>query len=93
MDYTESGRNGTPPLVKILNKEYPLKARVKQLGGFSAHADRNEMMAFLKKSNLRVKKIAVVHGEEEQSLAFADHLNKNGFEAKVPKAGESITLT
>lgn len=92
-NYATSGRKGPPPLVKFLNKEYPLKADVVQLGGFSAHGDRHEMIRFLKESNLRVKKIAVVHGEEAQSLAFAKHLENKGFSAMVPKLGETIHLT
>ncbi|WP_419661650.1 beta-lactamase-like:RNA-metabolising metallo-beta-lactamase [Desulfosarcina variabilis str. Montpellier] len=88
--YQESGRTGEPPIVKILNKEYPLHARVVKIGGFSAHADRNEMLRFLKTSNLNIRKIAVVHGEEDQSLAFADLLNKAGYPAFVPWVGETI---
>jgi metallo-beta-lactamase family protein len=91
--YANSGRKGPPPLVKFLNKEYPLKADVVQLGGFSAHGDRDEMIRFLKESNLRVKKIAVVHGEEDQSLAFANLLENEGFSAIVPQPGETIHLT
>ena len=90
--YEASGRAGDPPIVKILNKEYPLKARVVKIGGFSAHGDRNEMLRFLKKSNLNVKKIAVVHGEEDQSLAFADHLRTEGFDAMVPRVGETVAI-
>ena len=92
-NYATSGRKGPPPLVKFLNKEYPLKADVVPLGGFSAHGDRHEMIRFLKESNLRVKKIAVVHGEEAQSLAFAKHLENKGFSAIVPQPGETIDLT
>ena len=90
--YQESGERGEPPMVKILNKEYPLKARVVQLSGFSAHADKNEMLRFLKESNLNIKKIAAVHGEEEQTLAFVEFLTKEGFTVVAPKAGESIHL-
>ncbi|MGA6925181.1 MAG: MBL fold metallo-hydrolase [Desulfosarcina sp.] len=90
--YQESGRVGDPPIVKILNKEYPLKARVVKIGGFSAHGDRNEMVRFLKESNLDVKRIAVVHGEVDQSLAFAEHLNDEGFAARVPRIGETYTI-
>ena len=61
-------------------------------GGFSAHGDKNEMLRFLKESGLRVKKIAVVHGEEDQSVAFGKFLNENGFNAVVPKVGESIPV-
>lgn len=90
--YEESGRKGDPPTVKILNKEYPLKARVIKIGGFSAHGDRNEMMRFLKQSNLKVKRIAVVHGEEDQSLAFADRLKGEGFDAMVPRVGQTVSI-
>jgi metallo-beta-lactamase family protein len=90
--YADSGRQGNPPILKILNKEYPLKAQVVKIGGFSAHADKNEMMRFLTQSNLQIKKIAVVHGEEEQSLAFANLLREKGYEAIVPKVGQTIVV-
>ncbi|KJS31708.1 MAG: exonuclease [Desulfatitalea sp. BRH_c12] len=87
--YHANGRSGQAPVVRILNKEYPLRARVLKLGGFSAHADRGEMLRFLKNSNLQVKKIAVVHGEENQSTAFAGLLRENGYDATVPMVGQT----
>ena len=90
--YAASGRKGAPPLVRFFNKEYPLKAEVVSLGGFSAHGDKVELMRFLKESNLSVKRIAVVHGEEEQSLAFADLLKAQGFASFVPKAGQTVRV-
>ena len=75
-----------------MNKEYPLKAQVVKLGGFSAHADKSEMLRFLKKSNLKIKKIALVHGEEKQTLAFAEDLKNNGFAVVVPRRGETIPV-
>jgi metallo-beta-lactamase family protein len=90
--YEAEGRKGQPPIVKLLNKEYPLSAHVVKIGGFSAHADRDEMMHFLEASNLDIGRIAVVHGEEEQSLAFAAHLDRKGFRAFVPQVGESVAV-
>jgi metallo-beta-lactamase family protein len=90
--YAEAGRKGDAPLVKILGKEYPLRAQVVKIGGFSAHADKNEMLRFLKESNLKVKKIALVHGEEEQSLPFAEELRSDGYKVSVPRRGDSIEL-
>lgn len=84
---------GVPPKVKILGKEYPLKARVAQIGGFSAHADRNELFRFLKESNLNIKKIAAVHGEEEQTTAFVQFLKGEGFPIIAPRAGETVNIT
>lgn len=90
--YEKEGRKGDPPILKILNKEYPLKAHVIKIGGFSAHADKNEMLKFLKTSNLSIKKIAVVHGEENQCLAFADTLNTEGYQTVVPTAGQTVVI-
>jgi metallo-beta-lactamase family protein len=75
-----------------LNKEYPLKAHVAKIGGFSGHADKAEMMRFLKQSNLRVKKIALVHGEEEQALHFAESLQSEGYAVVVPRRGETMRV-
>jgi metallo-beta-lactamase family protein len=90
--YERSGRKGAPPMVKFFNKEYPLKARVVAIDGFSAHADKNEMLRFLKESNLNVKKIAVVHGEEDQSLAYAQTLKSEGYSVVVPRMGETVQV-
>lgn len=92
LEYTASGRNGSPPILRFFNKEYPLKARVVKLDGFSAHGDKNEMLRFLKESNLKVKKIAIVHGEEDQSISFADFLNGEGYSAFVPTIGEKVKV-
>jgi metallo-beta-lactamase family protein len=90
--YEKSGRQGAAPAVKFFNKEYPLKARVEAIDGFSAHADKQEMLQFLKESNLNVKKIAVVHGEENQTLAFADTLRGEGFAVVAPRRGETVQV-
>ncbi|MFH2057555.1 MAG: MBL fold metallo-hydrolase [Pseudomonadota bacterium] len=94
----ELGADGAPtngkefPVVKILGKEYPLKARVEKIGGFSAHGDKHELEQIIIGSNLRIKKIAVVHGEEAQSAAFAERLRQKGYETIVPKTGEKISI-
>jgi metallo-beta-lactamase family protein len=90
--YEQAGRKGTAPAVKFFNKEYPLKARVVDIDGFSAHADKQEMLRFLKESNLNVKKIAVVHGEEDQTLAFAETLRNEGFSVVAPRRGETVQV-
>jgi metallo-beta-lactamase family protein len=88
----DSARNDPPPVVRFFNKEYPLKAHVASIGGFSAHADKDEMLRFLKSSNLKIKRFAVVHGEEDQALAFAENLRSRGYRVTVPKRGESIRI-
>lgn len=91
--FEEGGRKGPAPVLNFYNKEYPLNARVQTIGGFSAHGDRDELIRVLRDSNLRVKKIALVHGEEEQSLAFAETLRDMGYNVIVPCHGQSISVS
>ncbi len=90
--YENRGRKGGAPEVKFHNKSFALRARVSSLGGFSAHGDRQEMLRFLKNANLKVRRIAVVHGEESQALAFAGTLKETGYAVQVPRLGETISL-
>ncbi len=90
--YAEEGRSGAPPVVRFFNKDYPLRARVVTLGGFSAHADRDELLRFLRESNLIIEKIALVHGEEDQTLAFAETLRGVGYRVTVPWHGQSVNI-
>ncbi len=92
LEYKAADRKGKPPVQRFLNKEYPMKAHVEVMNGFSAHADQSELLKFLEDSNLRIKKIAVVHGEEEQSTAFAEKLQSKGYQAFVPYAGETVRV-
>ncbi len=87
-----SGEAGEPPEIKILGKTYPLRAKVEKIGGFSAHGDKHELERIITGSNLRIKKIGIVHGEEAQSAAFAKLLQQKGYDTFIPKPGDKITL-
>ena len=81
------------PEIKIFGETYPLRAQVKIIDALSAHADCNELLAFIKKSNSTIKKVFIVHGDEEQSLGFAKTLSKQlKAEIIVPHMNEEFTL-
>jgi metallo-beta-lactamase family protein len=51
------------------------------------------MLRFIKESNLKIKKIALVHGEDDQIFAFADTLKNEGVDVIVPRRGETVAIT
>jgi len=61
---------------------------------FSAHADRKGLMEFISTLPMdRLKKIFVVHGEENQSLAFQQRLLDRGYrDVVVPDPGITYPL-
>jgi len=60
--------------VNIFGEPYAIRARVAKIDAFSGHADRNELSAYVKSLSGHIKRTFVVHGEEEQSLAFKETL-------------------
>jgi len=60
--------------VRIFGEEYKVKAKVVQINGISAHADRNEMLNWLKSFKSPPKQIFLVHGEIESAKAFGAFL-------------------
>ncbi|MCB9423050.1 MAG: MBL fold metallo-hydrolase [Ardenticatenaceae bacterium] len=82
------------PKVKILGEEYHLKAEVATINGFSAHADRSELLDWVGRMGKRPSHTFVVHGEEEASLAFADSLTKEQklLNVVVPQLGQTFEV-
>lgn len=80
------------PVVKIFGDEYELKARVRTINGFSAHADRPALLDYVRRLGAsKIKSAFVVHGEEPSSLALAEGLRDLGVErAVVPRPGEEF---
>lgn len=65
--------NGRNP-VNIFGEPHEVRAQIASLDSFSGHADKNELRRYVGKISGDIKKICVIHGEESQSLAFADTL-------------------
>ncbi|MCA9949911.1 MAG: MBL fold metallo-hydrolase [Anaerolineales bacterium] len=82
------------PVVKIFGEEYELKAQVEVINGFSAHADKNELLDWTGHFKQRPSHTFIVHGEEESSLAFAETLRRQqGFQhVTVPELGQTFTI-
>jgi metallo-beta-lactamase family protein len=80
--------------VRILGDYYPVKARIVQLQGLSAHADREQLLQWLTSLRRPPKHVYVIHGEPESAKSFAELVTeKTGWPATVPDYGESVLLS
>jgi metallo-beta-lactamase family protein len=79
--------------VRILGQMHPVKARVAQINGFSAHADRDELFRWLSGLKRPPLHLFVTHGEPEVAQYFADFVKeRTGWEISVPKYQEEVVL-
>ncbi len=83
------------PVVKIFGEEYHVKAQVETINGFSAHADRAELLDYARQlASPDLKAVFVVHGEEPASLALAEGLaDLVEGQVVVPRLGDAYTLS
>jgi metallo-beta-lactamase family protein len=79
--------------VRILGQEYPVKARIERINGFSAHADKEELFEWLSGLIRPPRKLFVVHGESESAQHFGDFMRrKTGWQVVVPAYQDEVIL-
>ncbi len=79
--------------VRIHGQRYPVRARIVRIEGFSAHADRDDLMRWLSKLAVTPKHIFITHGEIESAEQFSKFLNENnGYNTSVPNYGAVVRL-
>jgi metallo-beta-lactamase family protein len=78
-------------IVRIFGIEYELNAEVVIINAMSGHADKDELLEFVN-ACLPLKRIFLVHGEEEQSQALLDVLTQKGLNAYIPSKDEEVLL-
>ena len=69
--------------VNIFGEPHEVRARVASVDSFSGHADKNELTRYVKSLTGDIQKIAAVHGEEAQCLAWANTLRQLKPKAEV----------
>jgi metallo-beta-lactamase family protein len=76
-------------VVRIFGVERSLEAEVVVMDSFSAHADRDDLLDFTKGCRSSLRKVFLVHGEEDQMLPLAERLGKMGIlDVQIPMLGE-----
>jgi metallo-beta-lactamase family protein len=79
------------PRVKLLGVERDLNAQVKVMNAFSAHGDKNDLVAYARAAK-GARRVFLIHGEPDQQEPLQAQLRKDGIEASVPKRGDSAAL-
>ena len=80
--------------VTIHGEEIDVKAEIINMEGFSAHADKNDMINWLKQFEKLPGRIFVTHGEESSAEAFADLIKEElQVETIVPYYGNTVELS
>lgn len=77
--------------VRIFGVEHQLNAEVVIINAFSGHADKNDLFEFIS-ACLPLKRIFLVHGDEEQTWALFDRLFNLGFNVYMPHREEEVEL-
>ncbi len=79
--------------VRIFGESFALHAEVYTLFGYSAHADRTDLLSWLKPQASKVKAAFVVHGEPESAKALADGMHSLGYNhVVIPQRRDKVAL-
>ncbi len=81
------------PEVRILGKMMPVEARIARIQGFSAHADRDELLGWLMGLKSPPRRVFVVHGDAGAATSFSKFLTeKTGWNIVAPDYLDEIEL-
>lgn len=79
--------------LKIHGQYVPVRARVVQIEGLSAHGDFAELIDWLRASSIAPRRVFVTHGEPSASDAFRRRLvDTFGWNATTPDDGAKVVL-
>ena len=83
------------PTVSIFGEPHDLRAEVVVLNAFSAHADRNELLAYLRQCPApSMRSMFLVHGDPPQAAMLQTALREAGFgDVQIPARGDRVELS
>ena len=79
--------------VRIMGEDIAVAADVYTIGGLSAHADRDGLLAWAGNFRVSPGRVFVAHGEESVSIGFAQALrDRLKWNAEVPEPGQPLEV-
>jgi len=81
------------PKVTIFGEEVEVKCQKIQIESYSAHADQNQILEWIKPIRLNLKKIFIVQGEENAMNVLAQKIrDEMAIETIIPSFGDYFML-
>ena len=81
------------PKVRIHRRQFPVHARIAQIYGFSAHADRDDLLRWLRHFKPKPRRLFLTHGEQDAATALAATVReKIGCPVSVPEYRQAVVL-
>lgn len=79
--------------VKIFGEDVFVEAEIRQIGGFSAHADGPQLFSFVEANRDTLQRVFVVQGEEARAAYFAQQIkDRLGIPSETPLLHQRFTL-
>jgi metallo-beta-lactamase family protein len=79
--------------IHLYNDWKKVNLKVFSMDSFSAHADRYELLAFIRNQAKGLKKLFLTHGEYDTQIAFKALLNQYGFDnVEIPSLGQVFEI-
>ena len=81
------------PEVRIMGQMVPVRCKVERVGGFSAHADWQEVLRWLTPVERAPRRAFTTHGEPVAAEAMAQHIKERfGWRVEAPQYGQRVEL-
>lgn len=79
--------------IKIHGKYYPVRAKILDIQGLSAHGDQNDLLNWLSELKNKPQEVFLVHGENQPADELLIKIkDKYGYDCVVPFLGEEFEL-
>lgn len=81
------------PEVRIHGRNYPVRAEVRQIFGFSGHADRDDLLRWLTHLQEAPRRVFLTHGDEEAAGSLAARIREQpGWPVTIPEYQQVVEL-
>ncbi|KKR48683.1 MAG: RNA-metabolising metallo-beta-lactamase [Candidatus Magasanikbacteria bacterium GW2011_GWC2_40_17] len=79
--------------VRIYNQDVEVRAEVKAIGAYSAHADQKKLLSWIKEAKKMPGKIFLTHGDSEQAGVLQEKIKQDfNLSVEVPALGASMEI-